>query len=347
MVSDLNSKRKSINNNDKNEKENKNIENQGKMAQRNSRIISAFIDYSNKKNKNITPKNEKENNNNIKNVDNNNKNNNTNNSIKSEEKSTFLRANIFNVLQKKNDELKQEKEKNKEIEKGKQFEISKEKEKSKNKKRKLENENLSNDINSKNESNNDSNPNFNYYKSNKNTQTDENFTTNNPKNNFKSSTEKINNKKNNSKKNSLKFTVQNNQEQEIESERKKILNESVSDINDKNKDFSFEDEIDNQTERVIAIEDEKLREYKKLHLKRIDQILDNDENNYLLNHIKPSISEMSNNQLIPIEKKELITSIENSNYYSMNHINSPFEVSSSRNFEFEPKELEDINNILL
>ena len=53
---------------------------------------------------------------------------------------------------------------------------------------------------------------------------------------------------------------------------------------------------------------------------------------------------MSNNQLIPIEKKELITSIENSNYYSMNHINSPFEVSSSRNFEFEPKELEDINN---
>ena len=47
MVSNLNSKRKSINNNDKNEIENKNIENQGKFASRNSRIITAFIDYSN------------------------------------------------------------------------------------------------------------------------------------------------------------------------------------------------------------------------------------------------------------------------------------------------------------
>ena len=90
MVSDLNSKRKSINNIDKNEIENKNIENQGKFASRNSRIITAFIDYSNKKNKNITPKNEKENMNLDNNIKNNNISDSNNNKKKLKNKVIFL-----------------------------------------------------------------------------------------------------------------------------------------------------------------------------------------------------------------------------------------------------------------
>jgi hypothetical protein len=297
-----NEEKNNENKNNKNEDENVN-KNQLNFSQRNSRIISAFIDYSNKKNqsKENSPKSARDNNN--INKDNNYRSDNKNyhSNKKSFGTQSMFRPNILKMLEKKNNEL---------IEKG----IEKEKEK---------NKALTIDTQNDLETNTllfNKNVNLNKKKNSKILNTDSNIPV-----------KIIDNK----------IDTENNNKSTKGNEKGKKDNKTDNSKRKQSKEFSFE----NKKNIEKKLENDKLKEYKRMASNRIDQILDDDDSqNYQINHIKPSTIEVMNqmnpfdsNQVYP-DKKESLTLENNMNMMHFVHNTDDF---SYKRFEFEPKELED------